>query len=237
MATNMTDLKRRRRQPNARTIKKHSDIVRRSSGGLVVGGARERTPTGLVVPGYVGKTFETYYETMLAGTSTASVLHAKKDRTIRIITGTLFVLSQKGDAPNVQQLAHPGDELVFERGTTYRLATSKEDCEFFVCQSAKYAATLEVVDATSLTSKEVDDFLLQEPTQTQRISQAKPRDGQTRRKGSKAKEQLMAAKAGRNSAQIAELPPSAPIPGRAGAIESGVSPSPSRGRFSDEGAG
>jgi len=237
MATNMTDLKRRRRQPDVRTIKKHSDIMRRTSGSLVVGGAREKTPTGLVVPGYVGKTFETYYETMLAGTSTASVLHAKKDRTLRILSGTLFILSQKGDEPDVQQKAYAGDEIVLERGTTYRLATSKEDVEFFVCQSAKYAATLEVVDGSSLTTQEINPYLLEEPTHQQRATQSAPRDGQSRRRGSKAKQQLLAQKRGRNSAQVQNSAPNAPIPGRAGAIEQGVSPKPSRGRFSDEGAG
>jgi len=233
----MTDLKRRRRQPNVRAIKKHSDIVRGAAGGLVVGGAREKTPTGVVVPGYVGKTFETYYETMLAGTSTASLRHDKKDRTVRIITGSLFVLVQKGDEPGSQQRAYAGDEIVLERGVTYRLATSKENCEFFVCQSAKYSATLEVVDDSSLTTKEINESLLQEPTLGQRVSQSKPSDGQTRRRGSKAKQQLMAAKGARNSAQVINSAPSDPVPGRAGAVEAGVSPRPSQGRFSDEGAG
>jgi hypothetical protein len=189
------------------------------------------------VSGYVGKTFETYYETMLGSTSTASLRHDKKDRTVRIITGSLFVLIQKEDAPATQQRAYAGDEIILERGNTYRLATSKENCEFFVCQSAKYAATLEVVDDTSLTTKEINESLLQEPTLSQIVSQSKPSDGQTRRRGSKAKQQLMAAQRGRNSAQVQNAAPSDPVPGRAGAIEPGVSPKPSRGRFSEEGAG
>jgi len=74
MATNLGDLKRKRRQPDPRKIKKHSDIMRRTSASATVGGTREKTETGFVVSGFKGKTFETYYETMLAGTSSRARL-------------------------------------------------------------------------------------------------------------------------------------------------------------------
>ncbi len=86
MTTNLGDLKRKRRQPDPRKIKKHSDIMRRTASSLVVGGGRERTETGFRVPGFQGKTFETYFETMLAGTSTPDYKHEKKDRTIRVLS-------------------------------------------------------------------------------------------------------------------------------------------------------
>lgn len=234
MAT-LGGLKRQRREPNVQTIKKHSDIMRREGNTLVVGGARVKTQTGFIVPGFTGKTFETYYETMLAGTSTATLRHEKKDRTLRLLSGLLYILTQddKGDH---QRRVIAGDELVLERGLTYRLATSKENAEFFVCQSAKYSSTLEVIDDSSLTSREVSDELLEEPSLDHRISQTRPQDAIGRRRGSKAKQQQMAAaQAGRQSAQVVDQP----IPGREGhpVSTAGVSPRPSGGKFNEEGAG
>ena len=55
MKTNLGELKRRRRQPDPRKIKKHSDIVRRRAGNVLMGGSRERTDTGFIVRGFQGK--------------------------------------------------------------------------------------------------------------------------------------------------------------------------------------
>jgi len=237
MATNLGELKRKRRQPDVRTIKKHSDIMRRRGSRATVGGTREKTNTGYEVRGFQGKTFETYFETMLAGTSTATLRHEKKDRTIRILSGVLYVLteiSEDGKGLQNQTKAIPGDEVVFERGTAYRLATSKEDVEFFVCQSAKYAATLEIVDGSSLTSREIDPRLLAEPLAHQRLG---GNEGRTLRRGSKAKQQLAAQRAGRGGPAITE-----PIPGREGTVAPppdaatasyGTNPQPTGGKFSD----
>lgn len=225
-------MKRKRRQPDVRKIKKHSDIMRQRGNNVMVGGSREKTDTGYVVPGYRGKTFETYFESMLAGSSTATYKHEKKDKTIRIISGDLFILTKIGDKED-QKRAIAGDEVVLERGTEYRLATSKETAEFFVCQSAKYNAALEIVSESSLVKRDVSPHLLQEPTMGHRISKSRPQDVPTRRRGSKAKKQLMAKRAGRKTAQIMNEP----IPGRVGAVEPGVSPRPSLGKFSEEDAG
>lgn len=228
----IANMKRKRRQPDVRKIKKHSDIMRRQGNHVVVGGAREKTDTGYVVPGFRGKTFETYYETMLAGTSSATYKHEKKDKTLRILSGDLFVLTKDENGEN-QQRAIAGDEIVLERGTEYRLATSKENVEFFVCQSAKYNAAVQLVTDSSLVARDVSPALLQEPTMQQRISRTRPQDTPTKRRGSKAKKQLMAQRSGRKTAQIIEEP----IPGRAGQVEAGVSPRPSLGKFSEDGAG
>lgn len=231
MATNLTDLKRKRRQPDVRKIKKHSDIMRRHSGNVLVGGARERTETGFIVPGYRGKNFETYFETMLAGTATATLYHEKKDRVLRVISGSFFVIIEK-DGEQKQSRAIPGDELVFERGTSYRLATAGEDIEFFVVQSPKYAATLEVSGQPVIS--DVPSHLLQAPTQSQRLNPNLPKAGPGRR-GSKAKQQLAKQAATRRSAPAST---NEPIPGREGhpvadhapAATLGVSPQPSMGK-------
>jgi mannose-6-phosphate isomerase-like protein (cupin superfamily) len=228
----IANMKRKRRQPDVRKIKKHSDIMRAQRGNVVVGGAREKTDTGYVVPGYKGKTFETYFESMLAGSSTATYKHEKKDKTIRIISGDLFVLT-KTDGVEKQQRAIAGDEVVLERGTEYRLATSKEDVEFFVVQSAKYNAAIEIVSESSLVARDVSPELLETPTMQHRINRTRPQDVGTRRRGSKAKQQLMAQRGGRKVAQVIDEP----IPGRVGAVEPGVSPRPSLGKFSEEDAG
>jgi mannose-6-phosphate isomerase-like protein (cupin superfamily) len=188
------------------------------------------------VPGYVGKTFETYYETMLAGTSTSTYRHEKKDRSIRVLSGVLFVLAERG-GEETQRRAIAGDEIVIERGTAYRLSTSKEPADMFVCQSPKYAAALELVTDSTLTSRPVPENLLQEPTLTQRIANIDPSRGPTKRRGSKAKQQQAAIQKNRKSG--AESSPNDPIPGRLGdvATTEGVSPRPSGGRFSEEGAG
>lgn len=235
MTVNLGELKRRRRQPNVQTIKKHSDIANRSANNLIVGGTRERTETGFVVPGYVGKNFETYYEMMLAGTSTATYRHEKKDRSIRVLSGVLFILASDGTV-ETERRAIAGDEIAIERGTSFRLATSKEPVSMFVCQSPKYTAALELVTDSTLNSRPVPENLLQEPTLSQRISQIDPSKAPTKRRGSKAKQQLMAQKAGRKggAATFDE-----PIPGRVGdvAVSHGVSPRPTGGKFSEEGAG
>lgn len=233
MATNMGDLKRKRRQPDARTIKKHSDINRNRGHRATVGGTREKTSTGYEVKGFQGKTFETYFENMLAGTSTATLLHAKKDRTLRILSGVLFIMTEI-DSIQSQTKAIPGDEIVLERGTSYRLATAKEDVEFFVCQSAKYAATLEVVDGSSLTTRDINPSLLVEPLMHQRLG---GNEGRTLRRGSKAKEQQAAIRAGRGNPGV-----EVPVPGREGAVAPppdvatasyGTNPQPTGGKFKD----
>lgn len=229
MTTNLGELKRKRRQPDPRKIKKHSDIMRQTASSLLVGGSRERTETGFIVPGFQGKTFETYFETMLAGTSTPDFKHEKKDRTIRILSGSLFVLKDEGNG-ETQRTARAGDEISFERGTTYRLATSKENVEFFVCQSAKYAATLDIISDSAFVTKEVPDSMLEDQSLVGRMYKSTGQ-GQSRRRGSKAKQQQMAAQ-GKTVAIIDE-----PIPGRQGAVTAQVNPGPSHGQFDKEGAG
>jgi hypothetical protein len=229
MTINLGELKRKRRQPDPRKIKKHSDIMRRTASSVLVSGSRERTETGYTVPGFQGKTFETYFETMLAGTSTPDLKHEKKDRTIRILSGALFVLTDDGSG-EIDRKAAVGDEIVFERGTVYRLATAKEPVDFFVCQSAKYAATLEIVDNSSFVTKEVPDYMLEDQTIAGRMYKSTGQ-GQSRRRGSKAKQQQQAMQ--RKTVAITEEP----IPGRQGDVTAQVNPSPSNGKFDKDGAG
>lgn len=226
------NLKTKRRVPNPRTIKKHSDIVRRDNTRLIVGGSREKTETGYIAKGFLGKSFETSFETMLARTATAVLCHPKKDKVIRIISGILFVIT-KIDGHETQQRFIAGDEIVLERGTTYRLSTAQEDVDMFVANSAKYDIALEVIDSSSLVTQEISPNLLEEPTIHQRIASSRPHEAISLRKGSKAKEQLLAQRTNRK--QVQPLVPE-PVPGRQGAMV-GKNPRPTAGKFSEDGAG
>ena len=236
MATNLTDLTRKRRKPDPRKIKKHSDIMRRRGTNVNVGGNRQATETGYEVPGFKGKSFETSFEMMLAGTSTATVKHEKKDRTIRVLTGVLYVMLEDAEGKQSQKRAIAGDEVILERGTAYRLATSSENVEMIICQQAKYDATLETLNESTLNGREVPQGLL-ESTESPAFS-GQQQQPTRRRRGSRAKEQQKMFSRNKNaSPRVAE-----PIPGREGHVEPkgeapgvetvfGKNPQPSYGRY------
>lgn len=221
------ELQKKRRTPNPRTIKKHSDIVRRhvqSDVGAIYG-EREKTPTGFIVKGFSGKNFETFIQVMMEGTSTPVLKHEKKDRTVRVISGMLAVIT---DAPTA---LNRGQEMALERGTNYRLAAPKGDVEFLVCQSANYGATLEVVDSSEESTTDID---LEQLSGYRSAPEVTP----TQRRGSKAKEQLAALASERRTPgqtqQLGKAPKSGPA---AASTVEGTSPRPSMGRFDDSTAG
>lgn len=221
------ELQRKRRQPNPREIKKHSDIVRNrvQSDVGVIQGVREKTATGFIVKGFFGKNFETFVQVMMDGTSTPVLRHEKKDRTVRVLSGMLAVVTDK------HQTLLRGQELALERGTEYRLLAPKGDVEFVVVQSPKYAATLEIVDnseaqATELTQEDLSGY------------RAAPKIEPSQRRGSKAKEQLAARDAARGTSgremQLGKSPSQGPS---ATAVAEGMNPQPSMGKFDDSTAG
>lgn len=229
MATKLSkELQKRRRPINPRNIKKHSDIVRRhvQSDVGVIKGDREKTDTGFIVKGFSGKNFETFIEVMMEGTSTPILKHEKKDRTVRVLSGLLAVITDKPSALS------RGQELALERGTEYRLAAPKGDVEFLVCQSTNYAATLEVVDSSEASATEMNVDQLQG-------YRSAPEFAPTRRRGSKAKEQLaVQATERRTPGQLQQLGKSPRKgPASAAAAVEGTSPRPSMGRFDDSTAG
>lgn len=231
MGATLGNLKKRRRQPDPRTIKKHSDIVGREHINMVVGGVREKTPTGYIVKGFSGKSFETYFEYMLAKSSSAVFMHEKKDKTVRVLSGVLYVILEDGKTSR-QIKAIAGDEVVLERGTAYRLATSAETVQLIACQNSKYNATLQVVNEGAIVSQEVSPHLLQEPDLAARTRESRPQDVRNTRRGSKAKEQLAAQRAGKNSPQVVDQNVKATV-----STTFGKNPKPSQGRFNEEGAG
>lgn len=228
MATKLSkELQKRRRTPNPRNIKKHSDIVRRhvQNDVGVIHGEREKTSTGFIVKGFSGKNFETFIQVMMEGTSTPVLKHEKKDRTVRVLSGMLAVIADTPTALN------RGQELALERGTEYRLAAPKGDVEFLVCQSANYGATLEVVDRAEEAPTDIN------PEQLSGYRSA-PEVAPTQRRGSKAKEQLAAAAVEkRTPGQVQQLGKSPKAGPAAASAVTGISPRPSMGRFDDSTAG
>lgn len=213
-------------------MKKHSDIVRnyeaaRSAAPVRIEGDKEKTPTGFRIKGFDGKSMETYFEAMLEGGATPTMMHEKKDRIVHILTGKLVVVTDK---PRVRIA---GDEIVLERGKAYRLMAPLGPAEFRVVQNAKYEATLEILDEEVAQSVDVDPALLR-PAEESTI--------QPRTRRSKAKQILMKQAQGKTpSPQVIESKvgraPSTPAPQSAGTNVMGSSPMPSMGRFNPDEAG
>jgi hypothetical protein len=233
MGATLGNLKRKRRQPDVRNIKRHSDYVQDFSNRIQVGGPREQTDTGYTVEGFVGKSFETYFENMLPSTSGPILQHDKKDKTIRVLSGILLVTVVDQDSTSTNIKAIPGDEIILERGESYRLYTSKEPVSFFVCQNAKYAAALQVLEETTV-STGVPDSLLQEPSVESRLRGSLPHTLGTSRKGSKAKEQLAALRAAKENRPVTKAVRQSEIAAQA---SYGTNPRPGGGNFDKEGAG
>jgi hypothetical protein len=232
MAASLGNFKNKRRLPDSRTIKKHSDIVRRNSSTLIVGGMHEKTKTGYVVFGFSGKSFETYFEYMLSNSATPVVQHPTKDKTIRILSGILFASLRDGDI--LQEVkAVPGDELILKRGISYSLSTSTEPVQLVVCQNSKYNTNLKVLDESSLVEREVPAHMLGEHTSGIDLLSQK---AISPRKGSKAKEQLAEIMVGKKSPQIINMDSTGTSPEDVAAIY-GKNTRPTYGRVSEEGAG
>lgn len=221
------ELQKKRRRPVANQIKKHSDIVRTrvQSDVGVIHGEREKTSTGFIVKGFFGKNFETFIQVMMDGTSTPVLRHEKKDRTVRVLSGMLVVVTDK---PNTLLR---GQELALERGTEYRIIAPKGDVEFVVVQSPKYAATLEVVDDSEAAEADIN------PEELAGYRSAPPMEP-TQRTGSKAKEQLARRASQRRTKgqemQLGKSPSQGPS---AATAAQGFNPQPSMGNFDDSTAG
>jgi mannose-6-phosphate isomerase-like protein (cupin superfamily) len=207
-----------------KTLKKRSQIEKRTTKEIFVKGVRERTTTGYKISGYTGKGFEIYYEAFLPGSASDTFVHPGKDRVVRGLSGQGF-LSVTKDGVSAQRAINPGDEVVLPAGSTYRISTTgtKEVLEVLIIQDSKYTARLQTVAAGEAVTVSDEVLAQREPTMLQQV-----------RRGSKAREQqLMTAK------------PKGAVPGsslaefaKAAAMATeGVNVVPSGGNFSSEGAG
>ncbi len=202
-------------------------------------GKKEPTPTGFIIQGHTSKGFETYFETLLPGTTTDLIKHPKKDRVVRIIAGNGFVSMDDGaDVVISDKKIQPGDEIVFKAGVAHRLATtSDQSLEFYVIQDIKYGPRLEVLKKSN-TIVEMTDGILHPNTRTEASAQ-KPR------RGSKAKQQQTVQNSKRVlSGQIINAEGVAVNPEKArkqsddvATATEGFNVRPSGGRFDEAGAG
>ena len=233
MGSTLGNLKHKRRPISPRNIKRRSDYVKNYSNQVMVGGERHKTDYGFMVEGFKGKSFETYFEYMEAGTATPAYKHEKKDKTVRVLSGILHVILKDGDSASTVK-AIPGDEIALERGKEYRLSTSADSVELFVAQNAKYEAALQVVDDSVAIKKDVAASLLKEPSRRDRVESSVPQIAGTQRRGSKAKEQLAAL---RDSIKNRVIPGKTLEPASSSQAVYGTNPRPGMGNFDADGAG
>lgn len=241
------DLQKRSRQKTLpRQIRKRSDRVNRDKQNLMVSGARQKTATGYIVPGFQGKSFETYYEVMLAGTATDVMRHQKKDKAFWVISGDGFLtMDTPSGSGQITRRLIPGDHINLPRGTTWRISTAnQQSIEMFVSQQAKYSASLEVVEDSGA-FKEATAADLREPSMAERLGEELTTRVPRRARNSKAAQQQAAMRSGRRSKQVVnadgsyQIVPEGPVEasklGHAGSA--GVNAQPTGGHFDEAGAG
>jgi mannose-6-phosphate isomerase-like protein (cupin superfamily) len=231
------ELQRRRQQVNPRTLKKRSDIAGHKEAPSRVAGKRVPTDTGYKVETYSGDGFTTYYEMMLAGTTSPRLHHDKKERVLYILGGQGYLYLTQGKLTEERRLI-PGDQVILHKGCVYKLATtSNQNLELLVSEDAKYTSRVKVIEESDALRKPTESDL-KEPTQFERESGL---PGIRPRRGSKAVVQQKIKQGGRVSKQIelqqqvVQEKTTAP-PERAGTPTS-VNAQPSGGKFDDAGAG
>ncbi len=223
--------RRRKKKVNPRQIKKHSSIVqKRSANNIVVQGTQEETDIGYIIPGFKGKSFETFWEVILDGNATALVRHPAKEKVIRVISGVGYAILNKEDKegkPVVEEIKlNAGDEVVLEPGVAYRITATNVPLEFFGIQAEKYDKRLHVVEPPVISTEVTLDAFLwnkreeEQPPAQRRMNRSKAQYQQSKEAKSK----------GRNV--------SAPHIPSTGGEASGLNPQPGGGRqFDEAGAG
>lgn len=139
--------RRQKRTPiDPKTLKKHSDVARQHANHVEVSGERQQTDTGFRVPGTSCRNYETFYEWLAEGQATATVVHAKKYRSYRVLEGQgLALIRKNGETKQVTLL--PGDEITMAPGIEYQLCSMPTlTLELLVTQAYKYEASLKVVE-------------------------------------------------------------------------------------------
>jgi mannose-6-phosphate isomerase-like protein (cupin superfamily) len=142
----------RQRIVNPRAGKRRSDRARQAGvmGVNVVDiSNRESTSHGWRIPYYRGEEFEAHYEYFCANNGTGVLQNDKSTRVIKVLGGTLFVLT-KGEINEFRT----GDTIVLEAAQKYELsAPTGTDVELFVCQGAKYEENTEQIRDPEMTSQ------------------------------------------------------------------------------------
>jgi hypothetical protein len=165
--------------------------------------------------------------------------HPKKDRVLRVQSGGGFIVLDDGNGSTIDKRIYPGDELVIKAGTAYRLATTSDEAlEMSVVQDSKYAANLELLDASAATADVAPELLVSVERSGLRSENIQPR------RGSKARQQQLSRGAMRIptgqiiSAEGVPLVPERPTGGGVAKAVAAMNARPSLGRgFDEEGAG
>jgi len=123
-------------------------------------GVRNPTVAGYKIEGHSGAHFETYFETVVKGSTTDAVFHKTKTRTVWAVRGTGCVaLVLNGET--TQQDLREGSSLTLDPGSIYRICANKGvDLNLVIVQDAKYEARLDVVEESSAPAKVSPDILI-----------------------------------------------------------------------------
>lgn len=226
-----TQTRRRRAQIDPKTLKKHSDLVKKHVDKLVILGEKVATDTGYRILGFSGKNIETFFEAFFPGAVSDLITHPKKDRVVRVLDGSGYVIIHKS-GEIVDKRLHPGDEVILPAGIVYRFATAdSESLALQVSQDSKYESRIQIVeksDNTLVVSK--DDLKPNERLVDNKIKS---------RQGSKAKQQQQHLSKERGRLTRVDLTEGVADTGvdNAGSLSHVMNIRPSFGRFDEEGAG
>lgn len=204
----MKSRNKKRPQISPRTLRKASRSRAHYEQTLEVAGKREQTKTGYRIPGTSCKEYETFFEHIAERQATDKMLHDKKTRTYRVVSGRGFAMLEKNDQQKSVVLI-PGTELTVEPGITYVLTTtSQHSLEVFVSQSSKYESRLNIVESTE-TQALLDPKKLQSLSQQQVVSKELSSTTKRSRRSKAAAQQLKLRQARGQAAPTPAISPSA----------------------------
>jgi len=131
-----------RQQPAPSTIRK---AKRENAMYSLSNGERVLLDTGFLVPGATTKSYETFYELMMPGTTSAMLRHPTKSRTYRVLEGQgYFYHKDNEEATPEHKYIVAGHEFTVEPGAVFSVSTTTESAlHLHVCQDSKFDAKLE----------------------------------------------------------------------------------------------
>ena len=145
---------RRRPQLNPHAGTKHSDIMRRQGAGRGAPSVvnQSKTPHGFGNAVFECDGFTVRYETMFAGNNTGMLVNEDGDRTIRVLSGVVFLLTEEvdkeGKATQHQTRIAAGQHINAARGTRHAVATSgTTDVELLFIETPGYLETATALSA------------------------------------------------------------------------------------------
>lgn len=225
--------RQRRLDPHAGT--KLSDIIaRQGPQAATIDDLRNKVPTprGWKVDQFKGKTFEMVFEFICANNSTGEVLHKSKDRSLRVLSGEIFV-QINGNTARMRA----GHAIALPSKTKYTLATSgTQDAEVIFCQGANYEKGLsqlteptlndftKMVDAVNTEPHRVAPTSSKAREQAERI-EASRRQREMQKRAAQSGQQVQTGQAGTQQDQSVQKTPPRRAP-LAGQQVQGVNPRP-----------